>query len=221
MLKTSILFSTLFAFHFLLFVPHAFPQEPSLRELERAAIRYSGSDPEEVQHWKFRSRWSAALPHLLVGYDQKAATQVNNNIQDSISVSSAGVTLGPPQSSFYENDNLNRGFELKASWDLNELLFNRDAIAISTEERHRSIARSQVLEELHLAYFERKRLLQIIADAERLNAQQPRRAIQTPETQAFLDLPSLKIHLEELEARLDALTGGAFSKIAQGADHEK
>jgi hypothetical protein len=66
----------------------------------KAALLYSGTDPEELQRWKSRSRWAPALPHLLVGYDQKAANQVNNNIQDSISVSSAGVTLGPPQNTF-------------------------------------------------------------------------------------------------------------------------
>ena len=110
---------------------------------------------------------------------------------------------------------------MKASWDLNEILFNRDALAISNEEHHRSIARSQVLEELHLAYFERKRVVRMIAEVEIFNAQILRKGKPPPETQGALDLPSLKIHLEELEVRMDSLTGGAFSQIAQGASHER
>jgi hypothetical protein len=221
MLKNLIFFGLYTLFHVFLFPFPVFPQDSLLHQLEKAALRYSGTDPEEIQGWKKRSRWSAALPKLLLGYDQKLATQVNNNIQDSISVSSAGVTLGPPQSSFYENDNLNRGFEFKASWDLNELLFNRDTLAIATEEHHRSVARSQVLEELHLTYYERKRLLHLISEAERLPPIHPPKGMPPPESQNALDLASLKIHLEELEARLDALTGGAFTQFNSGDDNEK
>jgi hypothetical protein len=48
--------------------------EPTLRQLERAALQYSGMDPQEVVRWRSHSRWAAALPHVTVGYDQRANT---------------------------------------------------------------------------------------------------------------------------------------------------
>src|SRR4029453_512401 len=86
-------------------------------------------------------------------------TQINNSIQDSVSVSSAGVTVGPSESNFHQDQDFDRGFDIRATWHLDELVFNRDALSISAENRYRSVIRSQTLEELHQAYFERKRLL--------------------------------------------------------------
>ncbi|MFO1518601.1 MAG: hypothetical protein U1F57_02885 [bacterium] len=190
-------------FHF--FLPGgALAEEPTLRQLEKAALHYAGGDPEEIARWKRRSRLSAALPKLIAGYDQKVATQINNNIQDSISVSSAGVSIGPPQTTVHQDDNFNRGFEVKAQWELSELVFSKDELAISSEARYRTILRSQIIEELQQTYFERKRILAKEADGK------------------SADLPeAARLRLEELEARLDSLTGGFFSKTRQGDPNEK
>jgi hypothetical protein len=178
--------------------------EPTLRQLERAALQYSGMDPQEVLRWRSRSRWAAALPHVTVGYDQKADTQINNSIQDSVSVSSAGITVGPPESNFRQDDNFNRGFEVHATWALDELVFNRDSLNISAEARYRTLVRAQILDELHEAYFERKKLL--------LTSEDP-----SVEVSPIL----LRLRLEELEAKLDSLTGGSFSKMMNGGGHEE
>lgn len=177
-------------------VPAQAVNEPSLRELEQAALRYAGMEPTEIGRWKSRARWAALFPRVMVGYDQKVANQINTTIQDSISVSSSGITLGPPESKLYQDNNLNRGFEVKATWALDELVFNKDSLDISAEARYRHVVRSQIIDELHMAYFERKRLL--------------------VKTSPLL-LPALsQLKLEELEAKLDSLTGGYFSKMKEG-----
>ena len=175
--------------------------EPSLQQLQSWVLRYAQLENQEIQHWKRKSRLSHALPRVMVGYDQKYANQINNTIQDSISVTSAGVTLGPPEASVHQDNNLNQGFEVKAYWDFNELLFSRDELNISAEARHRLIMRSEVLEELREAYFERKKLL--------LRTQH-----QNPGDYPIL----LQFKLEELNAKLDALTGGKFSASLQNSD---
>ncbi|MBL7684460.1 MAG: hypothetical protein JNK65_00280 [Deltaproteobacteria bacterium] len=187
---------SLFPFH------HLWAEESELRTLEKAALRYASIDAEEVAHWKSRVRWAAALPRIVVGYDQKSGTQINNNIQDSISVSSSGVSIGPPESRFTQDNQLDRGASVKAYWDLNELIFSKDTLAVSAEARYRTVMRSQIVEELHQAYFERKKILQKLSERGELNQG------------IAADLPpALQIRLEELEAKLDSLTGGFFSKM--------
>lgn len=180
------------------FSPILQAEEISLARLEKAALVYAGLDPQQLSHWRSKLKWSALLPRVGVGYDQKAATQINNTIQDSVSVSSSGVTVGPPGTTLHQDDNLNRGFEVKASWDLSELVFNRNSLAIAAESRYQTVVRSQIIEELHQSYFERKKLL---FKPENLSALQ-------------------KLRLEELEAKLNALTGGIFSKLLESVKEE-
>lgn len=171
-------------------------EEISLRELEKAALKYSDLESQEIHRWKSRVKWAAALPKITVGYEQKAAIQVNNSLQDSVSVTSGGVTVGPPESSLDQDNNFNRGFEARAYWDLNELVFSKDSLAISSEARYRQVVRNQVLDELQQAYFTRKKIFTEMGN--------------TPIAEWNA---GMRIRLEETEAKLDSLTGGAFSKM--------
>ncbi len=180
-----------------------FANEPTLHQLEKAALRYGNVDPEEIAHWKTRAKWSPLFPKVYVSYDQKAANQINNSIQDSVSVTSTGVTLGPPESSLNQDNNLNRGFEVRATWDLDTLIFNKELLSLSSEARYRNSMRAQILSELQQTYFERKKLLQ-------------REEGNSRDTLSS----STQIQLEELEAKLDSLTGGFFTKTS-GDSYEK
>ncbi len=180
--------------HFFSSAESAFSFEPTLQQVQTWALRYTHLENEEITKWKRKSRLSHALPRVMVGYEQKYANQINNTIQDSISVTSAGVTLGPPESSVHQDNNLNQGFEVKAYWDFNEMLFSRDELNISAEARHRLIMRSEILEELRETYFERKKIL--LRNSQKTSGDYPM---------------LLQFKLEELNAKLDALTGGKFS----------
>lgn len=172
--------------------------EPTLRQLEMAALKYASLDPQEIIRWKSKAKWAKALPQLMVGYQQRIVNQINNTIQDSISVTGSNVTIGPPQSQSDQNDNFNQGFEIRATWALDEVVFNKDSLSISSEARYRTLMRSQVLDELHQTYFERKKIL--------LREEGKKREELTP---------ILQLQLEALEAKLDSLTGGYFSQTAQ------
>ncbi len=173
-------------------------EKPTLHQLEVAALKYASLDPQEVINWKSRIKWAKALPQVTVGYEQRLVNQINNTIQDSISVTSSSITVGPPQSQLNQNNNLNQGFEAKATWSLDELVFNKDSLLISKEARYRNLMRSQVLEELYQIYFERKKLL--LKEGEKKRE----------------ELSSItQLRLEELEAKLDSLTGGYFSKTTE------
>lgn len=189
---------------FLILEFRASAAEPTLRQLESAALKYSSLDPQEVGRWKSKAKWAKALPQLMVGYQQRIVNQINNTIQDSISVTGSNVTVGPPESQSDQNDNFNQGFEIRATWALDEVVFNKDTLSISSEARYRNLMRSQVLDELHQTYFERKKILLREEGKERKEFS-----------------PMIQLRLEELEARLDSLTGGYFSKINEGEENEK
>ncbi len=179
--------------------------EPKLKILEQAALKYAGVDPQETVKWKSRAAWAAALPKITVGIDQTFVNQINNTVRDSVAVSSSGVTLGPPESSVNEDNNFNQGFIFRATWSFDKLAFSQDALAISSEARARTVIRSQILERLHKAYFERKKIL----------------LKEAPKTLLEFS-PATKLHLEELDSTLDSLTGGAFSKNQEeGVQNEK
>ncbi len=178
--------------------PYLQAAELSLRKLEQIALKKSGLRPEEVLNWKKRARWSAILPRVATGYDQKGSTQINNTIQDSISVTSSGVSIGPPDKSLKQDNNFNRDFSVKAYWDLNELIFNHDELSVSAEARSRKLVNNQIIDDLHQAYFERKKILS-----------------QHPQLKREELSKTLQFRLEELEAKIDSLTDGEFLKSVE------
>lgn len=196
--KTGFILKTIFYFCVLVLISCVLSRslkakDLELTQLEKAVLSYSQLEAQEINSLKKRSKIAPLLPKLGLGYNRKIGTQINNQISDSISVTSTAVTLGPPDTSFSQDDDLNSGFEVKATWDLSALIFNKDMLDVSAESRYRNIQRMQVLDELHALYFERKKIL---LDRSKEDLSQ---------------IQQLKI--DEIEAKLDAMSGGEFSKI--------
>lgn len=135
------------------------PKLPPLPILEEAALNRAGLHPQLVRRWQKHARLSAALPQLQVGFEQKALQQNTAVIQDSISVTSSGITVGPESNRIDQDLGRNRGLEVKAVWSLDALLFNRDELDISREARDLWLVRQRLLEDLHQHYYELQTLL--------------------------------------------------------------
>lgn len=169
---------------------------PPLYELEEIALNYASLSPKEISRWKTKSRWAASLPRLQVGFDNYSQNTASNVFQDSISVTSSGVTIGPESNRLDLDRDQKTSFEVKAVWYLNELLFNQDQIHISREARDLYQSRQALLKELHHSYFELKTLLYLKSDPSEFNTYE-------------------RLQLEKHIANLDSLSGGAFSKMIQ------
>jgi len=124
-------------------------------------------------------------------------------------VGSSGVTVGPNDSAYKQNANTDRGFEVKAVWYLNELIFNPDQMDISREARSIMRERQMVLAEVNRHYYERKKYAGII---ERIEKGGKPAEVVTKKGTVRLDLFNARIKMEEETAALDALTGGWFSR---------
>jgi hypothetical protein len=177
---------------------------PPLARLEEAALKRAGMDPKIIQRWEKKSRLAPALPRVQFGFENKDIQQNTTIIQDSISVTSSGVAVGPESNRVDQDIGLDRGFEFKAVWALDELLFNRDELEVSREARDLLVIRRGLVEELHQNYFELKsHLLKLQIDP------------------AFAKDPFERIRTEQLMERIDSLTGGEFKRLLQEKNYAK
>jgi len=167
-----------------------FKQEPSIGEIQKAAIRYAEVHPGKIEEWRKAASKKAFLPTLSVN------TGVDTN--QNVDLDRGGTNdpdqfiIGPPEKSF--------DWSVGVSWNLGELIWNDDQTSIDTRSRLMVQLRDDVLNEVTHLYYERRRLQVEMAMA-------PMR-----------DLPiqiEKEIRLEELTANIDGLTGGYLSNRLQ------
>ncbi len=159
--------------------------EPTIGELQRAAIKYAEVEPGKITNWRRQAAVRALLPDISVGYD----TDTYRTIDSYNYGGKTTYTVGP-------DDGAN-GWDVSASWDLGDLIYNDDQTSIDSRSKLMVQLRNDVLDQLNPAYFERKKLqigLQRIPDKT---------------SQAFLER---QIRIEELTATIDGLTGGYLSR---------
>ncbi len=159
--------------------------QPSIQEVQGAAIAYAEVDPQKILRWRSLARWRAFVPTFKVDLDQGR----DANIVSSTTSGTTKFTLGPEHRSF----SLGFGF----SWDLGDFIWSSDQTAIDVRSRLMVQLRQDLLEELTRVYFERKRLL----------AEFDGHPTGDPILQK-----ERSVRIEELSAYLDAMTGGWFSK---------
>ncbi len=157
--------------------------EPSIQEIQQAAIVYAEVHPDKIQSWRDAAGKKALLP--------KASLGLGVNKDRNVEMDRGGTddpdkfVVGPDKKSFDWSVGLN--------WDLGEIIWNQDQTSIDTRSRLMVQLRDDVLSEVTNLYYERKRLkLQLLLSPPGDIATQAEKLIR----------------LEELEARIDALTGG-------------
>jgi hypothetical protein len=160
-------------------------QEPSIQEVQQAAIRYAEVMPEKVQGWRAGAVWRNIFPEFTLSLDQDQ----DSTVASSSSGGKTTFSVGP------EDESTSLGFNF--TWDLADLIWNPDQTSIDVRSRLMVQLRQDVLGEVTRLYFERKRLLIEFAG----------HSTEDPFLKAERSL-----RIGELTAQLDALTGGAFSK---------
>ena len=164
-------------------------QSPSVRLLQQAAIAYAEVDNEKIKQWRCACRKKAWLPQVNVG--------VNRDIGDLWHWESGSTTK--------ENDDqLRKGrdalaWDLGLSWDLSELVWNNDQTSIDSRAKLMVELRNDILDQVTKLYFERERLEEELSDPAGDRAKRRQK----------------QLRVRELEAGLDALTGGAFTNSSR------
>ena len=171
-----------------------FNQEPTVNQVQQAALDYANLHPELFDAMRTRSRVRGALPEVKLVLTQ-------NDDKESRSVARFDDQGNRGETTGYDTlgDDMQVRGEVK--WQLGDLVFNNQETAVSRENRYSARARQQLLQTVNQIYFERRR-----AQIELLTA--------PPKDPTARALAELKI--QQLTGEIDAITGGRFSRMITG-----
>jgi hypothetical protein len=171
-----------------------FAADPPVDALRAAATALALAEPGRARSFLLRARLAGWLPELRLRVDRRF------NRAESVDLGSSTATPFAPVGIDSNND---VRYEVRATWDLGRIVFNPDEIAAHAEALRTADLRREIETAVIRLYFERRRL-----KAESLAAD----ANEGP--------PNMKLELRiaEIEAELDALTGGAFTGLSRRSD---
>lgn len=147
------------------------------------AITLAMAEPERARSYVNRARHAAWLPELRVRAERRVGRS------ESLDIPATSSSLSSPLGLDTVDD---VRYEVRATWDLARLVFNSEELAAQTQALHMTEARRDIETTLSRLYFERRRL-RLVDASDTLAAQQR------------------ELRVAEIEAQLDALSGGAFS----------
>jgi len=161
----------------------SFNNEPTIRDVQNAAIEYAEVNPAKIKEWRDAARKKALLPNVSVGLDRY-------------------VTDYWHWDSGTNPDTLQKGkdtvsWDIAMSWDLGDFIWSSDQTSIDTRSKLMVELRGDIMNEVTRTYFERRRLQIDLATS--------------PIQDSKLNLEK-ELRLQELTADIDGLTGGYFSR---------
>ena len=175
-----------------------FAHEPSVQEVQEAAIRYYQVHPERISSLRRNAQLKALMP-TVSGSFNNSLTSSKRKMDDGLY-----VTAIPPLP-FKENEQVNAdslGFSVSATWNLDRLVFNAEVLDVQSLIG----ILDGVVREVTTVYYIRRRL-QIDM-------------VLRPPTDMAAKI-SQRIRVEELTGLLDAMTGGYMTKSIQKARKAK
>jgi hypothetical protein len=158
--------------------------EPSVQELQRAAERASATPLSDIAGWGARARTASLLPELTLDYRRNVGEIDTLGIRSDLGIDSHNI------------EDITR-YGVRATWQLNQIVFNRDELAAAQTADVLEHARRELLIEVARLYYQRRALQ---AELRALPAPEPPRRAQ------------LTRDVGQTEAQLDALTGGFLSR---------
>jgi hypothetical protein len=168
---------------------------PDVTDVQRAALDYARIRPDDLTNLKKRTRAAALLPSFQVGVQQNFQNNIDIAINENVSVTSNGTVIGPETSDINQRTNNNSSFEVKAVWQLSELIYNKDMLDVAQEARMQARDRRQILADVNKFYYEWLEL---------------KNGVKRPRDKRLP--PPSPYRLQQVAAELDSLTGGWFSR---------
>jgi len=165
--------------------------EPTIAQVQEAAINYAEVNPKKIKQWRQWAAQKAWLPELRIGLDR--------NSTDLWHWEGGSTTKACDDELRKGNDTLD--WDVSLSWDLSELIWNNDQTSIDSRSKLMVELREDILDEVNKLYFERIRVKMEIDN------------LQIEDRKKRFDK---ELHIRELTASLDALTGGFFSHQTNG-----
>lgn len=160
-----------------------FEHEPTIRDVQKMAIKYANVDPKQINSWHNQSRAKAFFPTWSMGLSRADSDIYHWDTGANPDVLTKG------------RDYVDWSTSL--SWDFSDLIWSSDHTSIDSRSKLMSELRQDILDQATRLYFERRRIQMELAAKKEMT----------------MDLYIEKtIRLQELTALLDGLTGGEFSQ---------
>jgi hypothetical protein len=164
-------------------------RHPALRAAATALVL---AEPDRARSLVERARFAGWLPELRIMVDRRFARTESVDLgttTDSTALAPVGI-----------DSNNDVRYQARATWDLSKIIFNPDEVGAQFQALRTADARREIESLIIRLYFERRRLKAESAAADDLDM-----------------LPGSKreLRIAEIEAELDALTGGAFTRLAR------
>ena len=164
-----------------------FEFEPTIREVQKAAIHYGDLGNGKIKRWQWGSRMRSFIPKVGVGKDFSANTNVDI---DRGGTNNPDFFIAGPESR-------REAWNFDVTWELGDLLYSSAQPSIDSRAKLLVELRESILGEVTRIYFERRRI-------------QTELVFSPPKTpQEHFEL---LLQLDELTAQLDALTNGFLSR---------
>jgi len=173
-------------------------KEPVFSDIVKAYLKREGLENDYLKSWQKRIKIAPMLPKLYAGYDHSFKESQGHSVTDNISVSSGTVTIGPEDNDYDFDSDLGRVIRVRAVWNLNELIFNRNYFSLSKERRDVAKTRYVLIQNLFTIYRDRHQYL--------VEYFKYRRSSKLRATESFE-------HYILLTERLNSLTGGVFENM--------
>jgi hypothetical protein len=174
-------------------VIHAlFAEDPPVGALRQAATALALAEPARARSMLARARLAGWLPELRLLIERRFARS------ESVDLGAAADPTALAPVGIDSNNDVR--YQARATWDLSKIVFNPDEIAVASQALRTADTRREIESLVIRLYFERRRL-----KVESLGADET-------------DMPSgsrRELRIAEVEAELDALTGGAFTRLAR------
>jgi hypothetical protein len=171
--------------------------EVSVERLCAAAVENALANPERARALVVRARLAGWLPEMGFRVYRRWARTEGVTLEDP-------VTGAPIPVDIKSIDDVR--YEWRATWDLSRIVFNPDEISAHLEALRMADVRRDIQLMVIRLYFERRRLM-----AELTTSASDGSSAQQPATSR----DKSRLRVLEIEAELDALSGGALSGRAQ------
>ncbi|HNX81577.1 MAG TPA: hypothetical protein PKL77_05465 [Candidatus Omnitrophota bacterium] len=162
-------------------------KEPSIQNVQQAAIHYAEVEPEKIMLWRKQAAGRAVLP--------KVSATIGRDTTDLWHWESGSSTKANDDVLLRGRDSLD--WSVGMSWDLSELIWADAQTSIDVRSKLMVELRESVLDEVTKVYFER---IRVKAELDTCAIEDRKKMFEK------------ELKLQELTASLDALTGQFFSK---------
>jgi competence ComEA-like helix-hairpin-helix protein len=180
-----------------------FHSEPSIRDVQRAAVRFAEIDAYRFEMWRQKVRDKGLWPDVFqVTVSHKSDDDEDYTRASTVGISGGTAYVGPDKETWKHSTDADYDYQLRLRWKIQEYCFNSDMLRVSSETERQVKFRQSVIEDVTKLYYDRRRLQVDM--------------ILQPDVQIPVKIRR-ELQLEELTAAIDGLTGGYFSEALNNA----